>query len=105
MVGTSVGVSAGAIGVSVGNGMGVCVAVDGTSGGMSVGVLVGMGVFVLVGMDVFVIVSVGVMVFVGRDAAILSPPTEGLVPQSVSVLRHFVTSICKAAGSHALKKS
>jgi hypothetical protein len=65
--------------------MGVCAAVDGTSVGMSVGVLVGMGVFVLVGMDVFVIVSVGVMVFVGRDAAILSPPTEGLVPQSVSV--------------------
>jgi hypothetical protein len=64
-----------------------------------------MGVFVLVGSSVFIIVGVGVIVFVGMDAAAISPPTEGLVPQSFSALRHFVTSICKAAGSHALKKS
>ena len=105
MVGSSVGVSAGAIGVFVGNGMGVCVAVGGISVGRFVGVRVGMGVLVLVGSGVFVTVDVGVTVYVGRGSATLNPPTEGLVPQSVSVLRHFVTSICKAAGSHALKKS
>ena len=103
MVGTSVGVSAGGIGVSVGNGMGVCVAVGGISVGRSVGVLVGRGVLVLVGSSVFVMV--GISVLVGSEAAMLRPLVEGFVPQSTGVLRHFVTSICKAAGSHALKKS
>jgi hypothetical protein len=103
IVGASFGVSAGGIGVFVGNGIGVCEAVGGTSVGGSVSVLVGIGV--RVGIDVLVCVGVGVMLFSAKDAAVLGPPTEGFVPQSIGVLRHLVTSVCKAAGSHALKKS
>jgi hypothetical protein len=98
-VGASVGVSAGGIGVFVGNGMGV--SVGGTLVGRSVGVRVGIGVLV----DIGVLVLVGMSVFVGMDPALLDPLTEGFVPQSTGVFRHLVTSVCKAAGSHALKKS
>ena len=97
MVGTSVGTSVGGIAVFVGNGCGVLV-----GSGASVGILVGMSVGVLVGSGVFVVV--GMSVFAGMDA-LLRPPTEGFVPQSMFPLRHLVTRACKAAGSHALKKS
>ena len=85
---TSVGTSVGGIAVFVGNGCGVLV-------GMMVGILVGIPV----------IVGVGMSVFVGMAAALLRPLTEGFVPQSTFPLRHRVTSACKTAGSHALKKS
>ena len=103
MVGASVGTSSVGIGVSVGNGMGVLV--GGTSVGRSVGVLVGIGVLVLVGMAVFVLLGMGVIVSIGIEAAMLRLLIEGFVPQSTGVLRHFVTSVCKTAGSQALKKS
>lgn len=93
IVGASVGVSAGGIGVSDGKGMGVLV--GGTFVGSSVGVLVGIGVVVLV----------GVTVIVEADAADLCALTVGFVPQSTWVLRHLVTRVCKAEGSQALKKS
>jgi len=109
MVGASVGTSSVGTGVSVGNGMGVLV--GGASVGRSVGVLVGsgvlvgIGVLVLVGMGVFVLVAMGVIVSIGIEAAMLRLLMEGFVPQSTGVLRHFVTSVCKTAGSQALKKS
>jgi hypothetical protein len=99
IVGASVGVSAGGIGVSDGKGMGVLV--DGTFVGGSVGVLVGIGVLVNIG----VVVLVGVAVIVEADAADLCALTVGFVPQSTWVLRHLVTRVCKAEGSQALKKS
>ena len=99
LVGTSVGGSVGGIAVFVGNGCGVLVGRD-----ASVGVLVGMLVGVLVG-GIPVIVDIGVIVGMDDDDAVLSPLTEGFVPQSTSALRHFVTRACKAAGSQALKKS
>lgn len=67
------------------------------------GILVGMLVGVLVGSGVVVIV--GMSVFVGMGVAVPRPLNEGFVPQSICALRHFVTRACKAAGSHALKKS
>jgi hypothetical protein len=73
------------------------------AGGRSVGMSVGMSVGVLVGSGVFVIV--GMSVFVGLIAAVLRPLNEGFVPQLTCALRQFVTSACKTAGSHALKKS
>ena len=54
---------------------------------------------------VLVVVVVGMSVFVGMAAALLRPLTDGFVPQSMFPLRHLVTSACKTAGSHALKKS
>jgi len=95
MVGISVGGSVGGMGVFVGNDCGVLV-VRGASVGLSVGVLVG---------GILVIVDMGVLVGMDNDDAVLSPLTEGFVPQSTSTLRHFVTRACKAAGSQALKKS
>jgi len=63
--------------------------------GRLVGVLVGIGVFVFVGIDV--LVRMGVAVF--------CVPMEGFVPQSTCAFMQFVTSVCKTAGSQALKKS
>ena len=100
-VGGSVGASVGGNGVSVGNGIGVFVGAS--SVGSSVGVCVGSGV--PVGMVVTIVVGVGVNMFVGSDSAIRSTLMEGFVPQSTCVLRQFVTSLSKAAGSQALKKS
>ena len=95
IVGISVGSSVGGMGVFVGNGCGVLVG-RGALVGISVGVLVG---------GMLVVVDMGVLIGMDDDDAVLSPLTEGFVPQSTSALRHFVTRACNAAGSHALKKS
>lgn len=93
IVGISVGRSVGGIAVFVDIGCGVLVGM-GASVGMAVGVRLGMGVLVVLVMSVFI--GVG---------ALLRPPTEGFVPQSMFPLRHLVTRASKAAGSQALKKS
>jgi hypothetical protein len=89
-------------GVSVGLSVGMSVA-GGSLVKVGTRVSVGMGSGVLVG---WLDVLVGIAVFItGKSADVVSPLMDGFVPQSIPALMQFVTSVCKTAGSQALKKS
>jgi len=96
--GISVGLS---VGTSVAGGALVKVGAT-VSVGMGSGVFVGRPVSVLVGIALFVVIAV---LITGKSADVVIPLREGFVPQSTCALMQFVTSVCKTAGSQALKKS